>query len=473
MAGRTGARRIALGRGRGAVTTKVTKKFMRFGVFFSVVPNLFCLFFPRPTYAADFRMVDADVRHVLITAARLGGFNIVIDDNVKGTVSLNLTEVEPLEAVKFVVAARNFSLEQIGSAYIVTAFEPHEMPRKIHTFALRYANPGETADLIRAVLHTDRERETRSPSGQGNNTWVKEKFDQAKLTVDAATNTLILSGTEAEAAAVRDILRRIDVPAKQVSLEAKVIAVEKNAAKKLGVEWKWSAIPQYPNTDTEYEQQVYTSVDEATGKTVTIRESAPKVNVNRSWQGGNVIPGIVQFGRGPEGHPFEFYYEATINALITDGKAKLLSRPNITTLQGQEATINIGGEVPVLTVATTNSTTTTSVTYRDAGIILRYTPQVDVDGNITAKVHTEVSSPVYVEDLKAYRFQKRSAQTKVRLKNGETMVIGGLIGSEESRSLSKIPFLGDLPILGAFFRHVRNSSQDSEIMIFLTARVLD
>ena len=124
-------------------------------------------------------------------------------------------------------------------------------------------------------------------------------------------------------------------------------------------------------------------------------------------------------------------------------------------------------------VTSTNTATTTSITYRDAGIILRCTPRVNPDGAITTKVHTEVSSPLYVDSLKAYQFQKRSADTVVRLKDGETMVIGGLIGSEESKSLSKVPFLGDLPILGAFFRSVRKSKSDSEIMMFLTAHVLD
>ena len=100
-------------------------------------------------------------------------------------------------------------------------------------------------------------------------------------------------------------------------------------------------------------------------------------------------------------------------------------------------------------------------------------PMVNADGCITARVHTEVSSPQYVEDLKAYRFQKRSADTVVRLQDGETMVIGGLIGSEESRTLSEIPFLANLPILGSFFRSVKNTRNESEIMIFLTAHVLD
>ncbi|MBR0285226.1 MAG: type II and III secretion system protein, partial [Selenomonadaceae bacterium] len=172
-------------------------------------------------------------------------------------------------------------------------------------------------------------------------------------------------------------------------------------------------------------------------------------------------------------YPFEFYYGAKLNAMVADGKAQILSRPNITTLQGHEAVINIGGEVPVPKVSVTNSTTVTSIDYREAGIILRYTPRVNADGHITAQVHTEVSSPVFVDDIKAYRFRKRSADTTVRLRDGETMVIGGLIGSEESRTMSKIPFLGDLPILGSFFRSVKNSKTDSEIMIFLTARILD
>ena len=149
-----------------------------------------------------------------------------------------------------------------------------------------------------------------------------------------------------------------------------------------------------------------------------------------------------------------------------------MARPNITTLQGREAVINIGGSVPVPETQTTNSTVTTSITYKKAGIILRYTPRIHENGEITARVHTEVSSPVYVDALKAYKFQERSADTTVRLKDGETMVIGGLIGSEESRVFAKVPLLGDIPILGAFFKSVRRTKTDSEIMIFLTAHIL-
>ena len=115
----------------------------------------------------------------------------------------------------------------------------------------------------------------------------------------------------------------------------------------------------------------------------------------------------------------------------------------------------------------------TSIEYKDAGIILKYTPRVNADGSITATIHTEVSTPQYVSDLKAYRFNTRSADTTVTVRDGEPMVIGGLIGAEESKSLSKIPFLGDLPILGALFRNHKSGKSESELMIFLTAHVLN
>ena len=170
---------------------------------------------------------------------------------------------------------------------------------------------------------------------------------------------------------------------------------------------------------------------------------------------------------------YNAYLDARVDALLSRGKAKLLSRPNITTLQGREAVIRIGGEVPVPVQTTANDITTSTIKYREAGIILSCTPRVNDAGEIMAAVHTEVSSPLYVDDIKAYRFQTRSADTHVRLKDGETMVIGGLIGSEEARRLSKVPFLGDLPVLGHFFRHTSSSRTESELLIFLTARILD
>ncbi len=414
-------------------------------------------------------VADGNVSDVLSTVSYIGGINIVVDDSVSGTVSMNLDGVEPEEAVELIAAAKGLSVEQRGDVFVVSTLKSgNSALYRTYTYPINYADLGTVHDAVSMAL---RKTDRKDSSSSGESKSGEDNRVNERVLVDSGTNTLILYGTAAENEAARRIVGALDQPIQQVSLEAKVVAISKEAAKKLGVEWEWSKIPQYPEYTRDYETRRFT-VQNPDGSYRTVTESVPRETAERTWKNGESMPGIIRFGRGPGGHPFEFYYGAQIQALITDGKAKLLARPNITTLQGREAQINIGGEVPVPTVTSTSTSTTTGITYRDAGIILKCTPRVNPEGGITTKVHTEVSSPLYVESLKAYQFQKRSADTVVRLKDGETMVIGGLIGSEESKSLSKVPFLGDLPILGAFFRSVRKSKSDSEIMIFLTAHVL-
>lgn len=455
--------------------------------------------------AVSLEFRSADVRSVFTQLAELGGIGLVMDESVQGRVTISLTETDPWEAAELVALTRGLSVSRRGNTLVVTT---HRAGGRglydVHVFPLEYAELESVAEAVemafgdnrddydyKADKDSRRERyyqrsQTRtftvgeSAAADRNaatyRTWQSDRWrrDDAdhdrRVSCDYQTNSLIFYGTETEAEQVRRLVKELDVPAKQVALEARVLAISREAAKNLGIQWQWSSLPQYPEAETTYESR-HQAVQNPDGSYRTVTVDVPKTTVTRQW--GNNFYGILQFGRGPEGQPFEFYYGATINALITNGKAKVLARPNITTIQGHEAVINIGGEVPVTETSVSNSVTTTSISYKEAGIILRYTPRVNGDGTITAEVHTEVSSPLYVEEMKAYRFQSRRADTTVRLRDGETMVIGGLIGSEEAKSLSKIPFLGDLPILGAFFRNVRRSKTDSEIMIFLTAHVLD
>ena len=415
------------------------------------------LLLPVPTAAAPVTIdvTGADVRVVLLAVARMGGIPLVVDDSVAGTVTAHLTG-EGEEVLRLIAAARGAQIERHGAIFLALGADSRAENRSVHIYPVRYGDPEELAHAANLSLTGEGKRAVVSKNNEErwNGDSDSDSDTQRRVLVDRATNTLLFYGTEAEALSVREIISALDVAPKQVSLEAHVVAVSKEAAKELGVDWSWLALPQYPrvkrNNDGRWER-----------------------SERNAGTGGTSAPGIIRFGRGPEGLPFEFYYTARIHALITDGKAKMLARPNITTVQGHEALINIGAEVPVPRVATSNNVTTTGIEYREAGIILRYTPRVTEDGNIVARVHTEVSTPVFVEDIKAYRFQKRSADTTVRLRNGETMVIGGLIDSDESRSLSKIPFLGDIPVLGAFFRSVRTSKTETELMIFLTAHVLD
>ena len=410
---------------------------------------------PAAAAPVTINVTGGDVRTVLLAVARMGNLPLIVDDRVDGTVTAHLTG-EAEEVLHLVAAARGIHIERHGGVFLAFGADARGENRRVHTYAVRFADPEELAHAANLSLTGEGKRAIVSKNNdeRENEGSDSDSDVQQRVLVDTATNTLLFYGTESEALAVREIISALDREPQQVSLEARVVAVSKEAAKQLGVDWSWSSLPQYPRVQYD-------------------RGGSWRVGERNAGTGGTSAPGIIRFGRGPEGLPYEFYYSAAIRALITEGKAKMLARPNVTTIQGREALINIGAEVPVPRVATSNNVTTTGIEYREAGIILRYTPRVTADGNIVARVHTEVSTPVYVEDLKAYRFQKRSADTTVRLKNGETMVIGGLIDSDESRSLSKIPFLGDLPVLGAFFRSVRTSRTETELMIFLTAHVLD
>ncbi len=412
-------------------------------------------------------VVNAEVRDVLTSLAKLGNRNIIVDDSITGKITIELQSLDFDTALELITQTKGLYYQCIGNVIIVGGRDViNQNFGSLHIFSLNYIEPAEVLKSAELALGSlSKCVKTEKPGEKAS--------EHSRLSVDMATNSLLFYGTEAEASQIRRMLDSIDIPYQQVSLEAKVVAINKDAAKKLGVEWEWSKLPQTPEYENSTETSTTTVWNSATNRYENVTQTVPTTKVTRVWKDGSEsVPGVIQFGHGTNGHPFELYYAAKLNALVSDGKANILAKPNILAINGKQAVINIGGEVPVPTVATTNSTTTTSIQYREAGIILKYTPRINRDGYITATVHTEVSSPSYVADLKAYKFNKRSADTVVRLKDGETMVIGGLIGSEESKTINKIPFLGDLPILGRLFSNIDNSKNETEVMIFLTANIV-
>lgn len=411
--------------------------------------------------ANELEAVDVDIRNLLTSIALANNLNIVISDEVQGNISVKLSNINAQDMIKIIAENNNYTYQFKDNVIYISK---GDKDINLYTVQINYLELDKIAQTINLML-------------TGN---LPDKIDDKdkktainnKVMIDESENTISFYGTLKQYEQIKNFLQEQDKPQKQVSLEAKVTAIQKDAAKDLGVSWEWSKLPQSPEHKITYDTVKHTVINED-GSKEEITDYLPVDEVTHKWNDDENIPGVIRFGKGVDGYPYEFYYAAKIDALISDGKANILARPNITTIQGKEAVINIGSEVPVPTVSTTNSTTTTSIKYREAGIILKCTPRVNEDGIITVKVHTEVSSPMYVEDMKAYRFQKRSADTIVRLKDGQTMVIGGLIGSDEAKQMSKIPFLGDIPILGNLFKHIQKSKSDTEVMIFLTAHEVD
>ena len=271
---------------------------------------------------------------------------------------------------------------------------------------------------------------------------VKELFS-GKIGVDKGSNSLILLGPESEHQRLATLLKELDKATKQVTLEAKIIALSKENNKSLGVNWSWDTIPQ---------------------REISTEEDAESSDSSTDTYGGNF-----KFWRG-----YAFRFNATLNALISQGKAKVLAKPHIITIPGRQASIFIGDHIPVQTEKHDSGGYYTATEYLDAGIKLEYEPLLSQDGKmVTAKVHTEVSTPVLISELKNYRITSRMADTNVRMYSGQTLVIGGLISEEEQNTLQKIPFLGDLPLLGKLFSNHTKKRSKVEVMLLLTPHITD
>ena len=246
-------------------------------------------------------------------------------------------------------------------------------------------------------------------------------------------------GDEQSHARLRQLLPKLDVATRQVTLEAKIIAVSREDSKNLGVRWDWDTIPQR------------------------------KQETNDSNSDSSNYDGSFKFWRG-----FAFRFNATLNALINSGKARILATPRIITIPGKEASIFIGDHIPVQTEKHDSSGSYTATEYLDAGIKLQYAPIISEDGKmVTASVHTEVSTPVLISELKNYRITSRTADTNVRMYSGETLVIGGLISEEQQRTMQKVPFLSKIPLLGELFKNRSRSHSKTEVLLLLTPHITE
>jgi type II secretory pathway component GspD/PulD (secretin) len=238
------------------------------------------------------------------------------------------------------------------------------------------------------------------------------------------------------------VLALMDTPPVQMTVEAKIVDTSPEYTANIGVEWKWN----------------------------------PFEFIERPKQSGGGTPDTRPLPVGPLGFGdygrVQFNPTATLNALITDKKAKLLANPSITVINDQDASIFIGDTLRFQALAQSAPTTGAVYTVVEVpvGIILLVHPRVNDDGHITLRVRPVVSTVGnFVNGLP--QTSAREAETTVRVKDGDTLVIGGLIREEDSRTITKVPLLGDLPLVGKLFRNDLRNKRRSEIMVFLTIKL--
>lgn len=287
---------------------------------------------------------------------------------------------------------------------------------------------------------------------------IRTLLGYPNATVSVIGNTVVLEGSVTDqnekqraekiaAAYSGNVVNLLEITSpKQVRLEVRVLEISSTKAHNLGI--------QYGNTMPGSEEGTFTM---GTPGVFMLGQSVPNNQTGHSW---------TDFGSYAD-------VSATISALVKNGDAEILSAPNIVTMSGEKANILIGGELPIPVAYDNNKV---SVEWKEYGIKLDIEPRVDSQGRIRSTVKAEVSN---IDSTSSYTvnlsggfvipaLRTRRAESVVEMPSGATMAIGGLISSEEGKQISKIPLLGDIPLIGKFFRHTAKSKERKEIIILVT-----
>jgi type II secretory pathway component GspD/PulD (secretin) len=253
------------------------------------------------------------------------------------------------------------------------------------------------------------------------------------LRVEAMNNMLIIVGNWDDMSQAKAILEKVDKAPRQVMFEAQVIELSLIDLKNIGFNWGTStALPEVPNE---------------------IAGNAFHVFLGDSRYGVN--------------------FKATVNRLLQNKKGRLLASPRIAALDGQTAQIMIGDRLAVESKSTSGNVDYWTVSWVDAAIKLEVTPTVHADDTITTHIKPEVSNKTDTTPQGNPNIRTRQAETTLRVKNGETIVLGGLIQREESRDVVKVPILGNIPLVGQFFRSTNKEKRETELIILITPQIMD
>jgi MSHA biogenesis protein MshL len=451
--------------------------------------------------ALDLR--DLDIVDTLKFLATKGGINIISGKDVSGRVSLFLKNVTIKDALDIILLANNLAYEKRGDIlYVMTESDYKQAhgsnfkdTRKIKIFNLKYAKPDsifKTIDVLKSDIGkviVDEESGTviimDTPEKIGEMEKAINNLDQVTLTktfalqyakakevqailatrldvkktgivsLDELNNQVIVTALPARMKEAEELIKGMDKKTKQVLLEAKIIKVILKDQFTMGVDWS----------------KVLTSMKKQ------------GLNLAGDFAFPSSTGNFIRLGMGND-QGTEHNYSAVIQMLQEFGQTRNLSSPSIAVVNGQEAKIHVGRtEAYVTTTIATgsiSSSTAAQVTFMDVGVQLVVTPTINDDGFVTMKLKPEVSN---VDSTLTYKIAadvdnsvplvaSTTAETTVMVKDGMTVIIGGLRKDEKIKTVDKVPFLGDLPFLGAAFRKTTDLVEKDEIVVMITPHIL-
>jgi type IV pilus assembly protein PilQ len=409
---------------------------------------------------------NIDVRSVLNVIADFTDLNIITSDTVQGNLTLRLKDVPWDQALDIILQTRGLDMRKNGNVIWIAprdelaTKEKLELeskqqiadlePLRTETFQLNYTKASDIAKLL-----SDDKQKVLSKRGSA--------------VIDGRTNQLFVQDIATRLEEVRRIISKVDIPVRQVMIEARIVEASDTFARTLGARLGVTAV-NGSNPRTVFSGGI-TDAANLSGQFTT---PAPTLQADRL---GVNLPGTRPEGAGQVGQYSLVLFNSSatrflnleLSALEYDRKGKIISSPRVVTADQTEATIEQGEEIPFQQATSSGAT---AVSFRKAVLSLRVKPQITPDGNVIMDVFVNKDSrgaPVPA----GVAINTRNVRTSVLVENGGTVVIGGIYEQTEQRTINKIPLLGDLPVLGALFRNDLRSDIKSELLVFLTPRIVD
>ena len=412
---------------------------------------------------------DIEVRSVLQLIADFTDLNLVASDTVSGRITLRLKNVPWDQALELILKTKGLDQRQMGTVLLVApaaeiaAREKLELenqrqisdlaPLRSEFIQVSYASASELFALFNSA--------GSGGSGSNNRSMLS---DRGSVIVDERTNAIILTETADKIEQFRRVIAQLDVPVRQVLIEARIVTANANYSKELGIRWGGGGIEQRGNTAIRAGGSLDTLVE--------LQDALASGTGTISYPSGLAVdlgvsgPGATSFGIGFTGA--DYLLDLELSALASDGHAEVVARPKVITADKSTATIQSGVEIPYQEASSSGATSTS---FKDAVLGLEVTPQITPDDRIIMKL-TVKQDTVGQVFLGVPSINTNEIQTVVLVDNAQTVVLGGVFTTDRNFSTTKTPFLGDLPYVGRAFRRTVERDDKQELLIFITPRII-
>ena len=419
--------------------------------------------FPYTGEKLSLNFQDIEVRTVLQIIADFTGFNLVASDTVDGSITLRLKNVPWDQALDIVLKSQGLAKQQIGNVLMVGPADQIANRQKIELEANRQVeefSPLRTEFLqVRYAKATDLLALISAESSM--------LTERGSASVDVRTNTILVHDTTSSIEAVRRAIKVLDVPVRQVLIEARIVVASTNVGEALGIRWGggYGVLQNNGNilsagnsldTVNRFQNNLETG---ATQEDVLLSDlSVVDLGVNSA--------SATTFAIGIDAA--DYVLDLELSAMESDGRAEIISQPRVITADGQTAKIQAGTEIPYEQASASGATT---ITFKEAVLKLEVTPQITPDDRILMDliINKDAVGEV-INNIPT--INTNQLETQVLVNNGETIVLGGIFQSEDITTVDKTPFFGDLPVIGRLFRRTTHTEDKSELLIFITPRLV-